>query len=78
MYCKARYTINLKPDPTIIDTGDLILLLNLENRPFQLEYYTYIVINRITFCESYYSAEPYYLVHAMLSYLNNAPTTDGF
>ena len=76
MCCKAKRTINLKPDPTILDTRDLILLLNLqepwmlicalENRPFPLKYSTYQAINRKYLCECSFSARPYYLTQILL------------
>ena len=56
IHCKAKQSINLKPDPKILDAGDLILPLNLpkhwslvcvlENRPFPMDYSTYRIISR--------------------------------
>ena len=47
LHCTAKYVINLKPNPILLDTRDLILLCNLpkpwalvcalEDRPFPLE-----------------------------------------
>ena len=77
LHCKAKYAINLKPDCTLLDVGDLILLSNipqprmlihaLENVPFLLEYLTYRVINRTELCEFSFSAGPNYLAEIMLS-----------
>ena len=84
MYFKAKHTINLKPNPTLLGTGDLILQLNilkpwalvcaLEKSLLLSEYSTYRVINRTQCCE--FSARPYYLVQTMLPHKNNVAETD--
>ena len=86
LHCKAIYAINLKPDPMLLDTGDLSLISNSqqpwklvcppENRPFQIGYSTYI-INKTEFCKFSFSAGLHYLVQTMLSCQNNATTTNG-
>ena len=76
MHCKAKYTINLKPNPTLPNAGDLVLLPNLprqwtivcvfENRPFPLEYSTHRITNRMKFCKCSFSAGPNYLAQIIL------------
>ena len=87
LHCKAKYAINLIPDPTVLDTGDLIPLSNLpkpqtlicttEYRPFPLEFSTYRFINRSQFYEHSFSAGPYYLAQNMLTCQGNAATMDS-
>ena len=82
MHYKAKHTIKLKPDPTILDSGDLILPLEslktvdtclcTRNRPTSLEYSAYRVINGTKFWECSFAARPYYLTQNMLSCKNNA------
>ena len=70
-HCKAKCIINLQPNPTLLDTVDMVTLSDLmrpwtficalENRPFLLAYVTYRVINGSEFCECSSSAGPYYL-----------------
>ena len=60
LHCKAKYTINNKLDPTLLDAGNLILLSNLpklwtlvwcpENRLFPSEYSSYRDINSLVKC----------------------------
>ena len=68
LHFKENYTIKLKPDPTFLHAGDLILLSNFtkpwilvcvpENQPFLMEYSAYRVIKRRTFCKCSFSAGP--------------------
>ena len=61
LHCKEKYIINLKPDPTPLDPGDLILLSNLprpkalvcavENQSIPLDYSTYSITHRPDFCK---------------------------
>ena len=87
LHCKAKYVINLKPDPTLPDAGDLILLYNYpklrtlicatENRPFLLKHLKYRVTNRTELCECPFLARPFYLIQTMFSCQNNAAEMDS-
>ena len=79
VHCKAKHTMNLKPDLRNQDVAGLILLSNLpkpwplvcalENRPLSLKYFTHRVIHRVEFCECSFSAGPYYVAQTVLSFV---------
>ena len=84
LHCKTKGTINLKPDPTTLNAGDLILLANPqhpwtllcapENKPFSLEYSAYRDINRTKSCECPFLVGSYYLAKAMPTCQGNTAT----
>ena len=87
LHCKAKYAMNMKPDPTLFDVGNLILLSNLPKpwtvvcvleQAISIEYSVYRVINRTEFCECSLLGGPYYLVNIILFCMENAATIDSF
>ena len=80
--CKTIVTFDTTPESKILDTGDLLILSNLQkpwtiacrdvSRVFEIEYSTYRILNRSELCECSLTAGNY-----LLSYTNincgNAP-----
>ena len=80
--CKTIITFFTIPESKILDTGDLLILSNLQkpwtiackdiSRVFEIEYSTYCILNRSELCECSLTAGNY-----LLSYTNincgNAP-----
>ena len=80
--CKTIVTFDTIPESKILDTGDLLILSNLQkpwtipckdiSRVFEIEYSTYCILNRSELCECSLTAGNY-----LLSYTNtncgNAP-----
>ena len=86
--CKTIVTFNTTPESNILDTGNLLILSNLQkpwtiackdvSRVFEIEYSTYRILNRSELCECSLTAGNY-----LLSYTNtncgNAPEArDGY
>ena len=86
--CKRIVTFDTIPESKILDTGDLLILSNLQkpwtitckdiSRIFEIEYSTYHILNRSELCECSLTAGNY-----LLSYMNincgNAPEArDGY
>ena len=86
--CKTIITFDTIPESKILDTGDLLVLSNLQkpwtiackgiSRVFEIEYSTYHILNRSELCECSLTAGNY-----LLSYMNincgNAPEArDGY
>ena len=86
LQCEIKYIMNLNLDPTLLDTGDLILLSNLpklwallcapEKRPLPLEYSTYRVFNRKYFV-NFHSQQDYITWHKLFTCEENTATADG-
>ena len=82
--CKAKYVINLKPNPTLLDTRDLVLLSNLprlwtlvcelDNRPFPLENSNSGCLTEQNFV---FILKKTTLVQTILPCQNNAAVRDG-
>ena len=87
-HCKTVVTFDTMPESKILDTGDLLILSNLQkpwtiackdiSRVFEIEYSTYRILNRSELCECSLTAGNY-----LLSYMNincgNAPEArDGY
>ena len=80
--CKTTVTFDTIPESKILDTGDLLILSNLQkpwtiackdiSRVFEIEYSTYRILNRLELCKCSLTAGNY-----LLSYTNincgNAP-----
>ena len=80
--CKTIITFDTIPESKILDAGDLLILSNLQkpwtiackdvSRVFEIEYSTYLILNRSELCECLLTAGNY-----LLSYMNincgNAP-----
>ena len=86
LHCKAKYSMNLKVDLALLNTGDLMLLLNLQSHGLWHVHWKighfhcnilHTVINRTEFCECSLLAGPYYLAQNMLSCKENAAVTNG-
>ena len=86
--CKTIITFDTIPESKILDSGDLLILSNLQkpwtiackdiSRVFEIEYSTYCILNRLELCECSLTAGNY-----LLSYMNincgNAPEArDGY
>ena len=75
--CKTIVTFNIVPESKILDTDDLLILLNLHkpwtiackdvSRVFEIEYSTYRILNRSEMCECSLMAGNY-----LLSYTNTS------
>ena len=73
--CKTIVTFDTIPESKILDTSDLLILLNLQkpwtiackdiSRVFEIEYSTYRILNRSELCECLLTAGNY-----LLSYTN--------
>ena len=73
--CKTIVTFDTIPESKILDTGDLLILSNLQkpwtiackdvSRVFEIEYSTYCILNRSELCECSLTAGNY-----LLSYMN--------
>ena len=88
--CKTIVTFDTIPESKILDTGDLLILSNLQkpwtiackdiSRVFEIEYSTYHILNRSELCECSLTAGNYL---GLLSYMNincgNVPEArDGY
>ena len=72
--CKMIVTFDKVPKSKILDTGNILILSNLQkvwtivcedvNRTFKLEYSTYCILNRSELCECSLMAGNYLLSHA--------------
>ena len=86
--CKTIVTFDIIPESKILDTGDLLILSNLQkpwtiackdiSRVFEVEYSTYRILNRLELCECLLTAG-----NCLLSYMNincgNTPEArDGY
>ena len=73
--CKTIVTFDTIPESKILDAGNLLILLNLQkpwtiackdiSRVFEIEYFTYHILNRSELCECSLTAGNY-----LLSYMN--------
>ena len=69
--CKTIITFDTIPESKILDTGDLLILLNLQkpwtiackdvSRVFEIEYSTYHILNRLELCKCSFTAGNYLL-----------------
>ena len=85
--CNAKYLINLKLYPTLLDAENLFMSFNFQEhrhwyvhqeiRPFSSEYSTYRMISRTKLCESSFSAGLYFLTQTMLSWQKKEAWVDG-
>ncbi len=85
--CSVKVHYNVPQKAQILDAGDKLLLFNLPkpwllvcqpaNRPFEIEYSAYRVINRTELCECSLSAGNYFLSQAAESCDDTTEATDG-
>ena len=86
--CKTILTFDTLPESKILDTGDILILFNLQkpwvivckdvDRTFELEYSTYHIINRSELCECSLTAGNYLLSHTASNCGDMPEAKDGF
>ena len=86
--CKTIVTFNTVPDSKILDTGNLLILLNLQkpwtiackdiSRVFEIEYSTYHILNRSELCECSLTAGNYLLSYMNINCGNMPEARDGY
>ena len=86
--CKTIVTFDTIPESKILDTGDLLILLNLQkpwtiackdiSRAFEIEYSTYRILNRSELCECSLTAGNYLLSYTNINCGNVLEVRDGY
>ena len=86
--CKTIITFDTIPESKILDTGDLLILLNLQkpwtiackdvSRVFEIEYSTYHILNRSELCEYSLTAGNYLLSYTNINCENAPEARDGY
>ena len=86
--CKTIITFDTIPESKILDTGDLLILLNLQkpwtiackdvSRVFEIEYSTYHILNRSELCEYSLTAGNYLLSYTNINCGNAPEARDGY
>ena len=86
--CKMIVTFGTIPESTILDTGNILILSNLQkpwtiickdvDRIFELEYLTYHVLNRSKLCDCSLTADNYLLSQIASNCGNMSEARDGF
>ena len=86
--CKMIVTFDTIPDSKILDTGDILILSNLQkpwmiickdvDRIFKLEYSTHCVLNRLELCECSLTAGNYLLSQTASNCGDMPEAKDGF
>ena len=86
--CKTIVTFDTIPESKILDTGDLLILLNLQkpwtiackdiSRVFEIEYSTYCILNRSELCECSLTAGNYLLSYMNINCGNIPEARDGY
>ena len=86
--CKTIVTFDTIPESKILDTGDLLILSNLQkpwtiackdiSRVFEIEYSTYRILNRSELCECSLTAGNYLLSYTNINCRNVPETRDGY
>ena len=86
--CKTIVTFDTIPESKILDTGDLLILLNLQkpwtiackdiSRVFEIEYSTYRILNRSELCEYSLTAGNYLLSYTNINCGNMPEARDGY
>ena len=75
--CKTIVTFDTTPESKILDTGDLLILLNLQkpwtiackdaSQVFEIEYSTYPILNRLELCECSLTTGNYLLSYTIIN-----------
>ena len=86
--CKTIITFDTIPESKILDTGDLLILSNLQkpwtiackdvSRVFEIEYSTYRILNRSELCECSLTAGNYLLTYTNINCGNAPEARDGY
>ena len=86
--CKTIVTFDTIPESKILDTGDLLILSNLQkpwtivckdiSRVFEVEYSTYCILNRLELCECSLTAGNYLLSYMSINCGNAPEARDGY
>ena len=86
--CKTILTFDTIPESKILDTGDLLILSNLQkpwtiackdvSRVFEIEYSTYRTLNRSELCECSLTAGNYLLSYTNINCGNAPEARDGY
>ena len=86
--CKTIITFDTIPESKILDTGDLLILSNLQkpwtiackdvSRVFEIEYSTYLILNRLELCECSLTAGNYLLSYTNINCGNVPEVRDGY
>ena len=85
---KTIVTFDTIPESKILDTGDLLILSNLQNpwtiackdisRVFEIEYSTYRILNRPELCECSFTTGDYLLSYTNINCGNAPEARDGY
>ena len=86
--CKTIITFDTIPESKILDTGDLLILSNLQkpwtiackniSRVFEIEYSTYCILNRSELCECLLTTGNYLLSYTNINCGNAPEARDGY
>ena len=86
--CKMIVTFDTIPESKILDVGDLLILSNLQkpwtiackdiSRVFEIEYSTYLILNRSKLCECSLTAGNYLLSYTNINCGNVPEARDGY
>ena len=86
--CKTIITFDTIPESKILDTGDLLILSNLQkpwtiackdiSRVFEIEYSTYRILNRSELCECLLTAGNYLLSYTNINCRNVPEARDSY
>ena len=86
--CKTIVTFDTIPESKILDTGDLLILSNLQkpwtiackdiSRVFEIEYSTYCILNRSELCECSLTTGNYLLSYTNINCGNVPEARDGY
>ena len=86
--CKTIVIFDTVPESKILDTGDLLILSNLQkpwtiacqdvSRVFEIEYSTYRILNRSELCECSLTAGNYLLSYTNINCGNTPEARDGY
>ena len=86
--CKTMVTFITIPESRILDAGDLLILSNLQkpwtiacknvSQVFEIEYFTYCILNRSELCECSLTAGNYLLSYMNTNYGNVPEARDSY
>ena len=86
--CKTIVTFDTIPESKILDTGNLLILLNLQkpwtiackdvSRVFEMEYSTYGILNGLELCECSLTPDNYLLSYTNINCGNAPEARDGY
>ena len=86
--CTTIVTFDTTPESKILDTSNLLILLNLQkpwtitckdvSRVFEIEYSTYRILNRLELCECFLTTGNYLLSYTNINCGNAPEARDGY